>query len=125
MFAQPLYAVDAEKGLNCDQTYFLFLVTFVGPNDYPSDSVSISGLLLNLHGVGFKPGLCREFSGSGKAGHGSSVSLGGWDWAAQVLAGGGVGFGLQRSLAGVQLSQRGTLFTKLWTVISLSQKCLA
>ena len=30
----------------------------------------ISGLLLNLHGVGFKPGVCREFSGSGKAGHG-------------------------------------------------------
>lgn len=85
----------------------------------------ISGLVLNLHGVGFKPGLCREFSGSGKAGHGSSVSLGPWDLSVRVLAGGGVGFGLQRLLAGVQLSQRGTLFTKLWTVISLSQKCLA
>lgn len=85
----------------------------------------ISGLVLNLRGVGFKPGLCREFSGSGKAGHCSSVSLGCWDLSVQVLAGGGVGFGLQRLLAGVQLSQRGTLFTKLWTVISLSQKCLA
>lgn len=87
--------------------------------------VGISGLILNLHGVGFKPGLRREFSGSGKAGHGSSVSLGGWDLAAQVLAGGGVGFGLQRLLVRVQLAQRRTLFTKLWTVISLSQKCLA
>ena len=78
-------------------------------------------LALNLCGVGFKPELHGEFSGSGEAGQGSSASLGGCDLSVRALAGVGVGFGLQRLLAGVQLSQRGTLFTKLCTVISLSQ----
>jgi len=118
--------VVPEEGLNGDQTDFLFLfVKFVWSNGCPSGSVGASGLALKLRGVGVTPGLCREFSSSGEAGHGSSVSFGGWRLSAQVLAGGGVGFELQPSLARVQLSQRGTFFTKLWTVISLSQKCLA
>lgn len=94
----------AEKGLNCDQAYFLF-VKFVGSNSYPSIGVGVSGLIFNLGGVGFNPGPCREFPGGGKAGQGSSIGLGGWGLSAQVLAGDGVGFGL---LPRVQLSQRGT-----------------
>lgn len=46
-----------------------FSFTLLGPKTTRQIQWRISGL-----GVGFKPGLCREYSGSGKAGHGS----GGW-----------------------------------------------
>lgn len=98
------------------------LSNLFGPTATHRIGFGVSGLIFNLNSVGFKPGLCREFSGGGKASQGSSISLGGWGLSAQVLAGGGVRFGLH---AQVQLSQRGTLFVKLWTVISLSKECLA
>lgn len=71
------FAMAAEECWNCDQAYFLFpFVQFVSSS--PLDLVGVSGLVLNSC-CGFKPGPCRAFSGCGKAGHGSSVKLGGWD----------------------------------------------
>lgn len=116
--------MGAEEGLNCHQTYFLFLfVEFVGSNDCPSGLVGCLRSRFKLTWWWFQTQGCAENVLA--VARQDTAALGGRGLSARALAGGGSGLGCSLCLPGVQLSQRGTFFPKLRTVISLSQKCLA
>lgn len=91
MFAQPLYAMVAEEGLNCDQTDFLF-VEFVGSDNYPADSVGYLWSRFKLMCC-FKPRPVQRTFWLWRGRTWQQGSLGGRGLSARALAGGGMGLG--------------------------------